>query len=277
VMENGYIRYKPGRMFRGNVTDSFVVTLSDGRGGTVEARITVRAFDTIAGTFQGLLVDAAPMPLAQPAQPSALPAYRGRLTATMNGRAAFSAKLELDGKVVRFTGTLTGALQATRKISIGGKAATATLNYNDLSDSWNITVLGSDFLVQGSGTVQRAVRSGRAQTAVFDVGMNPQMGSPWFASPGAATLTLRPTGVATMAGKLPDGTPFVIGARRVAGVGLPLYRWLGAATATDVPVLGGALQFTGAANDLVGGNVVWRHGALSGGSAELLGAEGSLK
>ena len=280
IMPNGYARYTPGRMFRGNVTDSFIVTLSDGKGGITTTEITVRSFDTIAGTFQGLIEESAvvPPPIAPlVAAAPALPPYRGRITATMNGRASFTAALEVDGRVARFTGTLTGALQAEKKVRIGKSVATVKLKYADLTDSWQVTIEGLDKPLQTAGDMFRSVKSTRKTPAVFNVLVRAQAGSSFETAPGAAVLSMRANGATTIVGKLPSGAKFSMGSRLNGVGGLKVYRWLSAAAASEGSSIGGTWRIMGAANEIIGGGMNWRKDVTAGGGVEYLEAQGTLK
>jgi hypothetical protein len=274
LQPNGFVLYKPNRLFKGSVTDSFTVTLSDGRGGTTEATFTVRSFDVIAGTFQGLLVnDASPLvPLA--AAPVA-PAYRGRLTATMNGRASYSARLELDGTVTAFTGTLTGALQSTRKIKVAGKPATVTLRYLDLTDSWEITAQGNGWSVRGAGEVRRVTKSSLAKTANYTTLYSGTAGSAWESSPGQGSIALRTTGASSVSGRLPDGRAFTAGARLDASGHLSVYRFVKATSRVSGFSVVGSWAFSGPQHEQVGGDLQWTRFTSSSVAADTLDVSGA--
>ncbi|HEX8296047.1 MAG TPA: Ig-like domain-containing protein [Chthoniobacteraceae bacterium] len=221
IQPDGTVLYRPRLNYTSTTTDSFTVTISDGNGGTTAETITVRAFAAIAGTFQGLLADAA-APVVPVAPAIGALAGRGRLTVTLNNLATFSAKLELDGAVSRFSGTLRGALTFQRTLRIDGQLATITLTYHDLTDRWSATITGPGLSVrQNSSGINRRSRAVRI-ASVHRVQLAPRVGA---AAPGGALIRVSRIGSVSAVGMLPDGAPFSLTSMLDGNGSAAIYDW----------------------------------------------------
>ena len=217
IKPNGTVLYRPNVWIRRTMVDSFIITLSDGRGGTTTETITVRSFGAIAGTFQGLLGDTAPPPAA------AIPAgARGRLTVTLTNRAAFTARLQLDGAVFPIAGTLEGALTYQRKLLIDGEKATLTLTYHDLTHEWSMTLVGPGISVEDVDGITRRATAPRTP-AVHRVALAPRTSTE---SAGTAIVRQGSRGTMSVVGVLPNGAPFSSGARRDGNGSAAIYDWI---------------------------------------------------
>ncbi len=221
ILPDGNVLYRPRLNYTTTTTDTFTVTISDGKGGTTIETIRVRSFAQIAGTFQGLMVNTAPpiMPIVPVA-----PTTRGRLKITLNNSAAFSARLEIDGSVSAFTGKLVGALTYSRTLRIAGQSATVTVTYDDLADSWSATVTGPGLDVEQEAVylVRRPMKKRAA--AVYPVQQLVPRGS--VVAPGTALVRVNKTGSVTIVGKLPSGAAFSSSAYLDVANSAPIFDWV---------------------------------------------------
>ncbi|MHA3775299.1 Ig-like domain-containing protein [Verrucomicrobiota bacterium sgz303538] len=268
LQPDGYILYKPRAMFRGQVEDTFTVTLSDGKGGVTNVVMTVRAFAAIAGTYQGLLADSpAPAHVGLAAATSNVAeGYRGRITVALTDRATFSAKLELDGKTHRFSGGLTGALQFERVLRIGGRKATLQMKYDDMANRWIVTLQGAELDVRNAGDISRMTKSNRNKAARYTADIRQKDGV--SSDQGAAVIRVRKSGVVSTVGVLPDGTAFSSSSHMDSAGNVPIYRWLGGSRATFAPSVGGIWHLGPRENtSSVTGEIRWRRSLASAGSS----------
>ena len=216
------VLYRPNINYRATTTDSFTVTMSDGNGGTAIETITVRSFAAIAGDFQGLLENTAPSSLGL-ASAVETPSARGRLTLTLNNRASFSARLEIDGAVFRFRGTLRGALTFQRMLRVDGQETTLTLTYDDMSDRWSATLDGTGISVQQdiSGITRRSLKLRTA--SAYRVNLAPRNTA---AASGEAIFRVNRRGAVSVTGTLPNGVPFSSASRLDSNGSASIYGWV---------------------------------------------------
>lgn len=248
IRPNGTVLYRPRINFSSTTVDTFTVTLSDGRGGTTTETITVRSFAAIAGRFQGLLENTFVPPL--PAEPT----VRGRLTVNLNKRASFSARLEIDGTVSRFSGTLTGALTFTRTLRIGGQVNTFTLTYDDLSDNWSVSLTGAGLSVQEDPSgLERRPTTQRIPTS-FNVLLVPRTN---VVLPGTAIIRVGRTGAVSIVGRLPFGAALSSGSFLNATGAAAIYDWV----PTGPQSVGGTLQIPALPLGVPTGDFQWNGNA----------------
>ena len=245
IQPNGMVLYRPRVNFTSNTTDTFTVTLSDGNGGTTTETITVRSFSAIAGRFQGLLEETFVPPL--PAEP----VVRGRLTVSLNNRASFSARLEVDGTVARFSGTLTGALTYTRTLRIGGQLDTFTLTYDDIADTWNASLTGAGIsLQQDPAGLERRPRMNRIPSS-FNVLLVPRTN---LFVPGMAVIRISRIGTISIVGQLPLGAAVSSSASLSATGSAAIYDWVPAGPQS----VGGTLQLPALPLTIPTGDFQWK-------------------
>jgi hypothetical protein len=264
LQPNGYILYKPGRNFRGTVQDSFIVTLSDGKGGTIVETIRVKAFAAIAGRFQGLLGDEsanAEIRATTGLTGETVTGYRGRISIALNDLASFSARLEVDDQVLRFKGMLTGALQFQRTMRIAGEPATLTMVYDDMADAWVVTLESSKIKVTNASSVSRSTK-GRTRAGTYRLSLDRSQAD---GEGGEAVIRVGGSGRIAMLGVLPDGRRFSTAALECAE-GAAIYAWYGN---RNIPLstLGGRLHPTAADSSTAWeGSVSWTHAIFGTGT-----------
>lgn len=264
-----------------NGTNTIIVTASDAQGNsTVLAKTFVFSNATlgqdVAGTYNGVL-----MPVAAAGATGADNDTSGFVTITITpAAAAFSGKITLGGITVPITGQLNnaqaGIFKATLKptfdlidktefdsflgtlsFSVGGSEATGVLQTSAAGGSTLATFTAqriaatapTPLLNQTSKGLYNVKLPSEEQTTPLAANLYPQ-------GNGVASLTLLPTGVATLKGYLADGTAFTAAGRLASdnssvAFHTPLYKKQGS--------LAGKVAFDLLASDtdVSGANLLW--------------------
>ena len=251
--------------FLGRIQDSFVVTLTDGAGGTIQKTIIVKDFASISGTFQGMLIPAANVQAASPATG----ALAGRVTITFYDRATFTAQLRLHGQTIRLGGTLTGALQFTKTIRLkNGLKTLVSLSYDDVTDSWTAS-LGGSLALESAAPIARASRSAGALAGRYTSVFVPSALGDDQPQAGFGAILVEKNGAASIIGRIAGGHAFTMGARLLPGGDASYFR------SSKSFTLAGTLDFSDP-HAAPTGSLQWDY-MTSGSAGELLPAETPLE
>ncbi len=220
IMANGYVKYVAGLSFNNpTTTDSFTVTVRDARGGLSTMVVRVASFNSLNGTYQGLVSSSAPSAAAAPID--------GRLTVTLNNAASFSGVLQLGTTRLPFTGRLESRLDYLKKLKVAGYPnAKLHVAYLVETKTFAAEVTGLDHPMQAPDglrvvskrhAVSGLAYAGNYRADVLLRGADPSMPA------GDLTVKVNASGMATLRGFLPDGRAFVTSAGVFASGAMPIY------------------------------------------------------
>ena len=201
LQPDGTIKYVPNgnSQFYGSMSDSIIVTLRDSGGLEITRTIDIHSFESISGTFNGLL---------QPevnVDPNALPTdlpdgSNGLFTVTLNKNAGITGSVVLQDKTYALAGPLTGPLTFSKTFTVSpGVTRTITFVYDDVSDIWSGRVATSNNI--GNDLVGTALRMKANTTDIagtYTVALSPASTT---STNGYARVTIGNTGSVTLAGE----------------------------------------------------------------------------
>ena len=244
IRPNGFVLYRSSINFNGKITDSFVVTLTDGTS-TIQKTITVKDFASIAGTFQGMLAPTAG-------------GFAGRATITLVNKATFTTQIAISGETLRVAGTLTGSLHYEKNLRLkNGGHTLLKLDYDDLSDTWGVALTG-DVTLAAASPVARALK-----TATAFVGRSTSAFIPAAQPPaGFGAFSVTKTGATKVIGHIAGGGAYVMSASLLANGQASYY------LSTNAFSLAGILGYTGPQAAPVG-SLRWQYTAIGGAHADV--------
>ena len=234
IRPDGFVLYQPRANFIGKVQDSFVVTITDDAGATVQKTILVKASGSVAGRFQGFLIeDGGNTGAAAAVEPA-----DARVTIVLGANAAYTASVNLRGETVRVSGQLAGPLRSEKNIRLsGGRKARMVLVYDDVTDAWNVTITG-DISYRSITPIRRAVKKSALRSERFTSTFLPAGEFAGQPQVGFSTMKVGTSGSIRIAGRMAGGGAFTTSS---------LLRGDGTATfylAPKTSTLAGTLSFT---------------------------------
>ena len=205
IRPNGFVLYQSRINFDGKIQDSFIVTLTDDAGATIEKTILVKDFVRLAGSYQGMLVSGAVAPVVLPP----VGGYDGRATITFTANAAFTVKINLAGESLSTVGTITGTLRFEKNFRLkDGRNVRLIMTYEDISDTWSVAITGDAAFI-AAAPIERVLKSAGSfagrYTSVYVPGVLP------FAGFGATSVS--GSGAAMVVGRMVGGGAFTMSAR----------------------------------------------------------------
>jgi hypothetical protein len=258
VLGSSVIVFTPGPTFKG--TDQFTYRLDDGRGGVATGDVVVRnPFLSLKGTFTTFLRDV-----------NGTPSGAVKITLAPTGK--FTGTVTFAGVTYPVSGTFdpaSGDRAVNPVITIvrpGLPSLALTLKVDpssaDGAVSGSLTAGGATFSVAPASRNVAAVRP--AQAGRYTVWLPPNVAQAPLGN-GWATLVVGPTGLCTLAGKLPDGTAFstapVLHTDGTLLVNVTLYVPPPPAPAPARGFLFGQLRFREKPNSDADGSFLWKRGA----------------
>ena len=259
IRPDGFVLYKPRANFVGRVQDSFVVTITDGAGATIQKTIIVRASGSVAGAFEGALSSGGNARISTLGESN----LGGRITINFGANAALTGKIMLRGETIRFSGVLAGPLRLEKDLRlIGGRRARLTLVYDDVTDTWNVTVTG-DISLTSTVPIPRVLKVAGSLAGRYSTALTPESATGAEAHVGYGSVSVSKGGSAKFVGQLAGGGAFTMSARLLED-GTGTY-FMSAKTFT----LAGAMNFADPTS-VVTGSLRWNYVATDLRGAETL-------
>jgi hypothetical protein len=251
---NGYVLYTPLVSFSQAFTDTFVVTIGDGHGGAFQRRVVVKTFAAISGTFQGLLVNNPPVSVNN----NSAIRYEGQATVTLNASASFTALIKAGREVLRLKGTLAGPLTSAQNIRLAsGQTARVSFEYDDLRDTWAVTMTGG-LELQTQNPLPRVATAAQTLHGRYTSAFMPMSPLPNLAAVGFTGIGVSSTGAIILSGRLADGQLVNATSRLLPNGEFSIYQTPGARGAASSSVSGIMKLSTATIPDDVEGQLQWR-------------------
>ncbi|MEA3212480.1 MAG: hypothetical protein QOE70_5537 [Chthoniobacter sp.] len=246
ILPNGKLAYTPGEGFVG--TDTFTYTISDGHGLTGTARVLLFPFAIGVGSYDGIISDA---PTEDDPEPIPTQEGSGYLKLTLGANGAVTGTLKYGGfaRAIRGAFDVLGNFSADFPQIVDEEMQIVSLRLHlDLTGATNQiagTVTDGDFFSNvAAGRSRFTAKAFPApQAGTYNVLLPLAEDSDGPLGIGYAQMKVKPTGYATLVGKLGDGRRFTAGLRVKSDGTLPFYVTVAPQKGARSGSLSGMLKF----------------------------------